>query len=155
MDVSGSTYKAAAYHPSPDAMEDAILQTLSNYPSSATNNLIPILQQVQRIEGYVSPEAIRKISNHLRISRSRIFGRHSMKICLGSACHVQGGDFLAKALQLEIGITPGQTSEDRRFDLERVACLGCCALAPVMMVDQDIHSRVSVINLQQILGEYE
>jgi NADH-quinone oxidoreductase subunit E len=169
MEMSGSTYKATAYHPSPDAMEDAILQTLSNYPSGATDNLIPILQQVQRLEGYVSPEAIRKVSGHLRISRSKIFGvasfysqfrfnppgRHSIKICLGSACHVQGGDFLAKALQLEAGISPGQTSEDGRFDLERVACLGCCALAPVMMVDQDIHSRVSVIKLQQVLSEYE
>ncbi|WP_240194317.1 NADH-quinone oxidoreductase subunit NuoE family protein [Desulfopila inferna] len=130
---------------------------------------MPILQQMQAIEGYVSPTAIRKISEHLRISRSRIFGvasfysqfrfnppgRHSIKICLGSACHVQDGDFLLNALQLQIGIEPGQTSEDGRFDLERVACLGCCALAPVMMVDQEIHSRMSVLKLQQVLKKYE
>jgi len=130
---------------------------------------MPILQQMQSIEGYVSPTAIRKISEHLRISRSRIFGvasfysqfrfnppgRHSIKICLGSACHVQDGDFLLNALQLQIGIEPDQTSEDGRFDLVRVACLGCCALAPVMMVDQEIHSRMSVLKLQQVLKKYE
>ena len=82
-------------------------------------------------------------------------GRHSIKICLGTACHVQGGDFLLNALQLEIGIAPGQTTDDGRFDLERVACLGCCALAPVLMVDEDIHSRMSVIKLKQVLGTYE
>ncbi|MBM9604186.1 NADH-quinone oxidoreductase subunit NuoE [Desulfopila inferna] len=150
-------------------MKNPITQTLDTYPPGGTDNLMPILQQMQAIEGYVSPTAIRKISEHLRISRSRIFGvasfysqfrfnppgRHSIKICLGSACHVQDGDFLLNALQLQIGIEPGQTSEDGRFDLERVACLGCCALAPVMMVDQEIHSRMSVLKLQQVLKKYE
>lgn len=150
-------------------MKDPVNTTIKSFPPGDVDSLIPILQQVQSLEGYVSPEAISKISSHLRISRSRIFGvasfysqfrfnppgRHSIKICLGTACHVQGGDFLLNALQLEIGITPGQTTEDGRFDLERVACLGCCALAPVMMVDEDIHSRMSVIKLRQVLSQYE
>jgi NADH-quinone oxidoreductase subunit E len=150
-------------------MKGSIIKTLKNYPPGDVDNLIPILQQFQNLEGYVSPEAIGKISSHLRISRSRIFGvasfysqfrftppgRHSIKICLGTACHVQGGDFLLNALQLEIGIEPGHTTEDGRFDLERVACLGCCALAPVMMVDDKIHSRMSVIKLKQVLAAYE
>jgi NADH-quinone oxidoreductase subunit E len=150
-------------------MKDPVTKTLKSYPPGNADNLIPILQQVQSYEGYVSPEAISKISTHLRISRSRIFGvasfysqfrfnppgRHSIKICLGTACHVQGGDFLLNALQLEIGIEPGQTTDDGRFDLERVACLGCCALAPVMMIDEDIHSRMSVIKLRQVLSQYE
>jgi len=97
-------------------MKNPITQTLDTYPPGGTDNLMPILQQMQAIEGYVSPTAIRKISEHLRISRSRIFGvasfysqfrfnppgRHSIKICLGSACHVQDGDFLLNALQLQI-----------------------------------------------------
>ena len=150
-------------------MKNAIIKTLNTYPPGNADNLIPILQNVQDLEGYVSPEAISKISTHLRISRSRIFGvasfysqfrfnppgRHSIKICLGTACHVQGGDFLLNALQLEIGIEPGQTTDDGRFDLERVACLGCCALAPVMMVDEEIHSRMSVIKLRKVLASYE
>lgn len=150
-------------------MKDSISKVINSYPEGLTDNLIPVLQQVQDQEGYLSPRAISMISSHLRISRSRVFGvasfysqfrfnppgDHSIKICLGTACHVQGGDFLLNALQLEIGIEPGHTTEDGRFDLERVACLGCCALAPVMMVDDDIYSRMSVIKLKQILGTYE
>ncbi len=155
---------------SPEPVQDGVTAAFRSYPSQDPDNLIPILQEVQRCDGYISPEATERISKHLRISRSRIFGvasfysqfrfnhppgKHSVRICLGSACHVQGSDFLATALQRTIGITPGQTTEDGRFDLDRVACLGCCALAPVMMVDNDIHSRVSVIKLNQILDTYE
>lgn len=151
------------------ATTTAVRSALDAYLSGGVDNLIPILQKVQSKQGYISPEAIRLISKYLRISRSRIFGvasfysqfrfnppgRHSIKICLGSACHVQGGDFLLNALQLEIGIQPGQTTEDGRFDLERLACLGCCALAPVMMVNDDIHSQISVSKLKQVLVKYE
>ncbi|MBC8486402.1 MAG: NADH-quinone oxidoreductase subunit NuoE [Bacteroidetes bacterium] len=142
---------------------------LEQNPSNDKGSLITILQEVQKEEGYISQEAIVKISRHLRISRSTIYGvatfysqfrfnppgRNSIKICLGTACHVQGGDFLLNALQLEIGIKPGETTEDRRFDLGRVACLGCCALAPVMMVNNNIHSRMSVIKLREVLSKYE
>ncbi len=133
------------------------------------DNLIQILQEVQRTEGYIPGEAVGHISNHLRISRSEIFGvasfysqfkfnppgRHSIKICLGTACHVQGGDFLLNALKSEIGISPNETTEDGRFDLERVACLGCCALAPVVMIDDVIYSNMSVIKLKDTLNQYE
>lgn len=150
-------------------MEQTIQQTLRTYPVGDVESLIPILQKAQEVEGFVSPGAVREISAHLKISRSRVFsvasfysqfrfnppGRHSIRICLGSACHVQAGDFLLNALQLEIGIEPGQTTEDGRFDLERVACLGCCALAPVMMVGDDIHSRMSVLKLHEVLEKYE
>jgi NADH-quinone oxidoreductase subunit E len=169
MDTFSSACKATTRHLPPALLKNAVTKALYTYPAGSAENLIPILQQVQGLEGYISPEAIREISGHLRISRSRIFGvasfysqfrfnppgRHSIKICLGSACHVQGGDFLSNALQLEIGIEPGQTTEDDRFDLERVACLGCCALAPVMMVNRDFHSRMSVLKLKQVLGKYE
>jgi NADH-quinone oxidoreductase subunit E len=150
-------------------MEDSFKTVLHRYPENDSGNLIPILQAIQKKEGYISPSAVGEISSYLRISRSTIFGvasfysqfkfnppgRHSIKICLGTACHVQGGDFLLSALKLETGIEPGQTSPDRRFDMERVACLGCCALAPVMMVDKEIHSRMSVLKLREILKKYE
>lgn len=142
---------------------------LKEYIADDRSNLIPILQHVQSDQGYISPEAVTAISNHLHVSKSQIFGvasfysqfkfnppgRHSIKICLGTACHVQGGDFLLAALQSEIGIRPGKTTEDGRFDLDRVACLGCCALAPVVMIDNVIHSRVSVIKLRELLSAYE
>jgi NADH-quinone oxidoreductase subunit E len=105
----------------------------------------------------------------LRVSRSYIFGvatfysqfkfnppgRHSIRICLGTACHVQGGDFLLNALTSELDITTGETTEDGKFDLDRVACLGCCALAPVVKIDNTIHSRMSVVKLKEILDGYE
>jgi NADH:ubiquinone oxidoreductase subunit E len=68
---------------------------------------------------------------------------------------VQGGDFLLHALKSEIGISPNETTEDGRFDLERVACLGCCALAPVIMADDTIYSNMSVIKLREVLNRYE
>jgi len=150
-------------------MAGSIPQIVEKYEPRNKGNLIQILQDVQRVEGYISNKAVDSISQHLWISRSEIFGvasfysqfkfnppgRHSIKMCLGTACHVQGGDFLLNALKSEIGISPNETTEDGRFDLERVACLGCCALAPVMMIDETIHSNMSVIKLKEILAKYE
>jgi NADH-quinone oxidoreductase subunit E len=131
--------------------------------------LIPILQKVQGKLGYISEESISRISRFLRLSENKIFGvasfysqfrftepgRHSIKVCLGTACHVRGGQILADAVERDLGITDGQTTEDKRFDFRRVACLGCCALAPVVQIDDDIHSRVSVIRFKEILDEYK
>jgi NADH-quinone oxidoreductase subunit E len=132
-------------------------------------DLIPILQRVQRKFGYISEDSTRMISRFLRMSESQIFGvasfysqfrfiepgRHSIKVCLGTACHVGGGHVLGEAIQRQLGVLPGEATEDKRFDFQRVACLGCCALAPVVQVDGDVHGRVSVIRLKQILEEYE
>jgi len=121
------------------------------------DELIPLLQAVQRECGYISPEAVTRISRHLRISQNRIYGvssfyaqfrftppgRHSIRVCLGTACHVRGGQVLLSALERDLGIGPGQTTEDRRFDLDRVACLGCCALAPVVTVNEEILGQVN------------
>ena len=150
-------------------MTSAARSIFKNFPPQEKAFLIPILQSFQERDGYISDQSIEDISGYLRISRSHIFGvasfyaqfkfnppgRHSIKICLGTACHVQGGDFLLNALKSEIGIGPGETSEDGRFDLERVACLGCCALAPVVMINEQIHSRITVIKLKEVLTAYE
>lgn len=151
------------------SMKNSIDSILINFTSKERGNLIPILQAIQTEEGYISTEAVNIISKKMRISRSQIYGvasfytqfkfnppgRHNIKICLGTACHVQGGDFILNALSREIGIGPGETTEDRRFDMERVACLGCCAIAPVIKMDEDIHARVTVIKLKEMLKKYE
>jgi len=132
-------------------------------------NLIPILQRIQEKFGYLSKEAIKRTSRFLKISENQIFGvasfysqfrftppgRNSIKVCLGTACHVRGGQILCEAVERELDITPGETTEDKRFDLERVACLGCCALAPVIQINDDIYSRMTVIRLKEILDKYE
>ncbi len=150
-------------------MAASIISIIGDFAPRDKSNLIAILQQVQKAEGYITSEAVTSISSHLSISRSQIFGvasfysqfrfnppgRNSIRICLGTACHVQGGDFLLNALRSEIGISPNETTPDYRFDLERVACLGCCALAPVVMINDDIFSNMSVIKLKEILNRYE
>ena len=150
-------------------MEQSINSVLKKYNSKDKGGIIPILQDVQKLSGFISPESVKKIGKYLKVSPSKIYGvatfysqfrfnppgRHSIKICLGTACHVRGGDFLLNALERELGISPGMTTDDQRFDLERVACLGCCALAPVLMVDDEIHSRVSVSKLKEVLEKYE
>jgi NADH-quinone oxidoreductase subunit E len=132
-------------------------------------DLIPLLQRIQEKSGYISKEAIKNISRFLKISENQIFGvasfysqfrfnppgRNSIKACLGTACHVRGGQVLCEALERELEISTGQTTKDRKFDLQRVACLGCCALAPVVQINDDIHSRMTVIRLKGILDKYE
>jgi NADH-quinone oxidoreductase subunit E len=132
-------------------------------------DLIPILQKVQEREGYIPEHAVSRVSEFLGLSENRIFGvasfysqfrftepgRHSIKVCLGTACHVRGGQILADAVERDLGITDGQTTKDRRFDFRRVACLGCCALAPVVQIDGDIHSRMTVIRFKEILDGYK
>ena len=150
-------------------MAGSIVSVIRKYTPRDKSNLIAILQDVQKKEGYITQDAVDKIASHLWISRSQIYGvasfysqfkfnppgRNSIKLCLGTACHVQGGDFLLSALKSEIGISTNETTEDRRYDLERVACLGCCALAPVVMVNDAIFSNMSVVKLKELLDQYE
>ena len=132
-------------------------------------SLIPILQRIQNKYGYISEDAVRFVSSFLKISENQIFGvasfysqfrftekgRNSIKVCLGTACHVKGGRILSEAVERELGISHGQTTADKRYDFERVACLGCCALAPVVQVNDDVYSGVTVIRLKEILDKYE
>lgn len=132
-------------------------------------DLIPILQRIQEKLGYISKEAVRRVSRFLKISENQIYGvasfysqfrftepgRNSIKVCMGTACHVRGGQILGEAVERELDISPGQTTKDKRFDLQRVACLGCCALAPVVQINDDIYSQMTVIRLKEILDKYE
>jgi NADH-quinone oxidoreductase subunit E len=145
------------------------IHTIFEKYERTSEQLIPILQHVQKAFGYVAVESVREISQYLRISENQIFGvssfyaqfrftppgRHSVKVCLGTACHVRGGATLLEMLERELGIGCGETTPDKRFDLERVACLGCCALSPVVQVDADIYSRMTVNKLSELLKQYE
>ncbi|MFC2044578.1 NADH-quinone oxidoreductase subunit NuoE [Chloroflexota bacterium] len=132
-------------------------------------NLIPILQKVQEAERYLSPEAIAEICHFLSITENDIYsvasfyaqfrfarpGDHTIKICLGTACHVRGGERILEGMERELNIQPGQTTGDFKFSLERVACFGCCALAPVMVIDQDVHSRVTPVKAKEVLARHK
>ena len=129
--------------------------TVSTQDRSA---LIPLLQQVQVEMGYVPREAITEISRELRVSTSDIFGvltfyaqfrltpvgRHQVKICQGTACHVQGAPLIIDAVEEELGLGDGgDTTEAGEFTLEKVACFGACSLAPVMIVDEDTKGNIT------------
>ena len=132
-------------------------------------DLIPVLQRVQELNGYLARDAIREISRWFRISENEIFGiatfyaqfrfhppgRHHIKICLGTACHVKGGEQILLTTQKRLDVEVGKTTADGEYDLERVACLGCCALAPVVSFDSKILSQMSVLKVQRILDERE
>ncbi|MBU0765510.1 MAG: NAD(P)H-dependent oxidoreductase subunit E [Bacteroidetes bacterium] len=132
-------------------------------------SLIPLLQKAQEIERYISPEVVELIADYLNITESRVYGvasfysqfrftnpgKHSISVCLGTACHVSGGGTLLESFERDLDVKPGQCTADNRFDLNRVACLGCCALAPVVKVDNDIHAKVNIIKLKEIYNQYE
>lgn len=130
--------------------------------------LIPILQKVQGELGYLSEEAIREIAQRIGMSEAEVFGvasfyaqfrftrqgYHSVKVCLGTACHVRGGERILEEVERELGIKAGGTTEDYKFSLERVACFGSCALAPVMVVDNAVHGRMTLAKVKKILDQH-
>lgn len=130
--------------------------------------LIPVLQATQEIYGYLPREAVSRVARELRIPVSKVFGvatfyaqfhltprgRNIIRVCQGTACHVRGGAKILEAVQEELKIGPGGTTPDLRFTLEPVACLGCCGLAPVMMINEDTHGRLVKSKLPSILGQY-
>jgi len=130
--------------------------------------LIPILQQVQQEKGYLFPEAIDQIAKYLNISPNEVYGvatfytqfkfhpsgRHLIKVCMGTACHVKDGDSLLNTIESELGITHGESTSDNLFTLERVACLGCCALAPTVVIDDKVYGQVTRDALKKLLNAY-
>lgn len=145
---------------------DALEAVLAKYPRSRSA-LIPLLQRTQESVGYVSQEAVKRIARHVKVSENEVFGvatfyaqfrfyppgRRHLRVCLGTACHVKGGEQILETIRRKLEIEPGTTSSDGEYDLERVACLGCCALAPVMTIDGRTLSQMSVIKLQRLLDE--
>lgn len=133
--------------------------------TQARENLVPALQDVQQRDGYISEESVAALAEYFNLSKSDIYsvasfyaqfkfkkpGRHIIKVCKGTACHVRGSGSLLSALEERLGIKEGQTTPDGNISLERVACLGACALAPAIVVDEKVYGRVTLAQLQKIL----
>jgi NADH-quinone oxidoreductase subunit E len=150
-----------------DLRPDGGLSELKREFKGEPGDLIPVLQRVQALHGYLRPEAVRSVSRWLKISENEIFGvatfyaqfrfhppgRHHIRICLGTACHVRGGEQILLTAEQRLGVGTGETTANGEYDLDRVACLGCCALAPVVAVDDKIHSQMSVLKIQRIIDE--
>ncbi len=146
--------------------EEKTDQTIEAYGSDV-KNLIPILQSIQETYGYLPSAAISSVAGKLQISEDVIFGvatfythfkftkpgKHIIKTCMGTACFVKGADNLQEILRDRLRIEPGETTSDGNISLERVACLGCCALAPTIVVDQEVYGKMTSNMLTKLLDE--
>ena len=149
-------------------MENSIEHILVKYPEGDRGFLIPILQEVQEHYGYIAPDVVDEISRFTRVPAGEIYGvasfysqfrftkpgKHTVQVCLGTACHVRGSERILGLLEHQLKIKSGETTPDGLFSLERAACFGCCALAPVVVVDKDVHGRLSSTKAQKLLRPY-
>lgn len=145
---------------------DRVLEAMG--PPTA-DKLIPMLQQIQEAYGYLPQHALLALSRRAGIPASRIYGvatfyeqfhmqprgRHVVRCCRGTACHVKGGADIIAALEVILQVEPGRTTEDKRFTLETVPCVGTCFLAPAMMVDGDYYGNLTPEELEAILERYD
>ena len=145
---------------------DGLLESVG---AATEDKLIPILQKVQETYGYLPPDVLKEVSRRTGILTSRMYGvvtfyeqfhleprgRHTIKCCRGTACHVKGGASIIKAVKRLLKVDDGETTEDMKFTLETVACLGTCFLAPVMMIDNDYYGNLTQEKVRSIIERYE
>ena len=140
---------------------------LKKHPRAGRDALIPILQEVQESQGYLSREAVTRISKHLNLPATKIYGvatfynqfrfhpkgKYHFMVCRGTACHVKGSSRVLEMAQKLLKLKPGQTSRDRLFSLETVACMGACGLSPVMNLNGEFYAKVTPQKLVKIIQE--
>ena len=155
----------------PQAGEEILLAELDeviNGYREGPGNLIPVLQAAQGMFGYLPEAALRKIADAFGKSYTEVAGvvsfysffttvprgKHTIRVCLGTACYVRGGKEVLAALRQTLDIDVGQTSDDRLFSLEVGRCFGACGLSPVVMINDDVHQRVKPAKVGKILDSY-
>lgn len=160
-------YYNEAEHSPEDEVDLSLLDSLIQKYKGRKGNLIPLLQGAQNLYGYIPHSAFKKISDEtgLRLSemygvatfyaqfRLKPVGKHIIKVCHGTACHVQNANSITDALQEGLGVKDGETTGDRLFTLESVACLGCCSLAPVMMIGEETYGKLTGNEAVKIVKE--
>ena len=141
---------------------------LNGYQNASRDSLIPILQEVQNEFGFLSRESVLEIGKHLRLPTSKIYGvatfynqfrfqptgKFHIMICRGTACHVKGSAMVLAALEKELNIKAGETSEDGLFSIEVVACIGACGLAPVLSINGEIYAGMDEEKVKTVLDSY-
>jgi NADH-quinone oxidoreductase subunit E len=144
---------------------DPVLEKWANHDGA----LIPVLQEVQGIYGYLPEEALLKVADALNVPMSSIYGvatfysqfyltprgRHTVRVCRGTACHVRGGKSILKSVQQFLGIGENETTPDFTYTFETVACLGACALSPVVLVDKNYYGKLTPAKVEKILKQYK
>ena len=141
---------------------------LEKYNDAKRDSLIPLLQEVQELEGFLSESAIVEVGKKLKLSSSKIYGvatfynqfrfdkpgQYQIQICRGTACHVKGSATVLKVLEAELAVEAGQTTRDGLFSLEVVACIGACGLAPVISINGEFFAGVKPEDINGILETY-
>ena len=152
----------------PKEIDMGQLKAIINRHLNETWALIPLLQDVQEVFGYIPPESIEPIAEALHIFPSQVQGvvsfyagfssepkgKYVVRVCRGTACHVKGSRNILRLMKRELGLEEGETSPDYQFTLETVACLGACFLAPTMMVNKTYFGRLSPPKITTILSQY-
>jgi NADH-quinone oxidoreductase subunit E len=149
-------------------METTIDKILANYSDSGRDSLIPLLQEIQEKEGYLSETAIVKTGKKLKIPTSKIYGvatfynqfrfepvgKYHVMVCRGTACHVLGSATVLQELESTLKIKAGQTTRDGLFSIEVVACIGACGLAPVININGEFFAKVTTEKIKEIIETY-
>lgn len=144
----------------------ALDEVLAEY-ASVPGALITVLQKTQDIYGYLPQPALQRISEQMGIAPAKIMGvatfytqfrlqpvgRYLIMLCQGTACHVNGSESISAIISEELGITDGETTEDGLFTLKHVACLGCCSLAPAMMINDDVYGNLTGDSVRKVLRD--
>ena len=142
---------------------------LQQYPDGKREYLIPILQEIQESEGFLSEKSVVEVGKYLKIPTSKIFGvatfynqfrfepqgKYHIQVCRGTACHVLGSSTVLHEIEKNLKIKAGSTSRDGLFSLEVVACIGACGLAPVININGEFHAKVNAAAIQSILDQYK
>ena len=143
-------------------------KTLVEKYSQKKGALIPLLQDIQAAYGYVPDDAVQVVARELSIFPVEIYGvltfytqfyltprgQHTIRVCQGTACHVMGAKGLFDYLLDKLKVEEGGTTEDGLFTVERVACLGCCGMAPAIMIDEDFYGRCTIQNIEETWNKY-
>lgn len=146
---------------------DKIDQIIDKHQGDASS-LIQVLLEIQSENHWLPKEALDKVSEKLQVPFARIHhittfykafsliprGRYEVQVCMGTACHVRGASRVLEKVQDLIGIEPGETDLDLTFSLETVNCLGCCALGPVVVIDEEYHGKMTPGNVEDVLKNY-
>ena len=147
----------------PEVLED-IRQDLAAF-ARERGQLLPILQAIQQRHQYLPPETMPLVGAHLSLPAGEVYGvasfynqfrfhppgRNQIKVCLGTACHVKAADIILENFERKLEIREGQTTPDREFSIERVACVGCCALAPVALIGETVHGNMAPSKVEGLL----
>ena len=142
-----------------------ILEKYNNEESS----IIAILQDIQEKFGYLPKESLLQVSRDVNIPISRVLslatffkafslipkGKHPIHVCMGTACHVRGAQLVLEKLERELKIKSGETTDDMNFSLDEVRCVGCCGLAPVVMVGEEVHGKITQTKVPGVLKKYK